>query len=101
GIRDRNVTGVQTCALPICSWARHSPAHFRFAAKVPRIITHDAALENVADAMASFVSALEPLGEKLGPLLVQLPAEFARAERTVEIGRASVGKEGRRGVAGE
>ena len=60
------------------SWARHSPAHFRFAAKVPRIITHDAALENVADAMASFVSALEPLGEKLGPLLVQLPAEFTR-----------------------
>src|SRR5699024_5219068 len=24
GIRDRNVTGVQTCALPICSWETQS-----------------------------------------------------------------------------
>src|SRR6266704_5461439 len=26
GIRDRNVTGVQTCALPICDLARQIPA---------------------------------------------------------------------------
>src|SRR5438067_9233842 len=26
GIRDRNVTGVQTCALPICRWARKREA---------------------------------------------------------------------------
>src|SRR5699024_11791914 len=27
GIRDRNVTGVQTCALPICRDAKRSPHH--------------------------------------------------------------------------
>jgi uncharacterized protein YecE (DUF72 family) len=66
------------------SWARHTPPEFRFAAKLPRTITHEARLAGVAPALQEFVAALEPLGERLGPLLVQLPAEFvrdARAER--------------------
>src|SRR5207249_6678152 len=29
GIRDRNVTGVQTCALPICLFRDHVPQWFR------------------------------------------------------------------------
>src|SRR5699024_11863695 len=32
GIRDRNVTGVQTCALPICRWCRLAPAGHRLSA---------------------------------------------------------------------
>ena len=69
------------------SWARHTPEHFRFAAKVPHAITHEAGLVNVAGALAEFAGALEPLGEKLGPLLAQLPAEFVctpHTQRTVE-----------------
>jgi uncharacterized protein YecE (DUF72 family) len=64
------------------SWAKHTPAHFRFAAKVPRAITHDAGLRGVADQMQDFARAMEPLGEKLGPLLVQLPAEFMHTPET-------------------
>lgn len=60
------------------SWEKRVPANFRFAAKVPRAITHDAALAGCAAELAAFVRALDPLGEKLGPLLVQLPAEFQR-----------------------
>lgn len=60
------------------SWARHTPAHFRFAAKLPREITHDALLRDTGPALAEFVRSLDPLGEKLGPLLVQMPAEFVR-----------------------
>src|SRR5207249_8965364 len=31
GIRDRNVTGVQTCALPICKWSRRDdPVRVRY-----------------------------------------------------------------------
>lgn len=60
------------------SWARHTPDGFRFAAKVPRAITHDARLVGAGEAMASFVASLVPLGDKLGPLLIQLPAEFVR-----------------------
>lgn len=58
------------------SWARHTPEHFRFAAKVPRAITHDAHLRDVAPLMDRFAKAMEPLGDKLGPVLVQMPAEF-------------------------
>lgn len=65
------------------SWARHTPAGFRFAAKLPRAITHDALLREAGPALADFVRALEPLGEKLGPVLAQMPAEFTRDEDTV------------------
>ncbi len=64
------------------SWARHTPDTFRFAAKVPRAITHDALLKGVNDALDQFARAMEPLGEKLGPLLVQMPAEFVRSDET-------------------
>ena len=60
------------------SWERNTPAGFRFAAKVPQNITHTARLSKVSDQMQAFASALAPLGEKLGPLLVQMPAEFIR-----------------------
>lgn len=70
------------------SWARHTPEHFRFAAKLPRAITHDALLRDAGAALKAFAVAMEPLGEKLGPLLVQMPAEFqrdARSERTLDV----------------
>jgi uncharacterized protein YecE (DUF72 family) len=65
------------------SWNRHTPAHFRFAAKVPRALTHDAQLRGVGEMLTAFAKAMEPLGEKLGPLLVQMPAEFARTDETL------------------
>jgi uncharacterized protein YecE (DUF72 family) len=65
------------------SWEKRVPAHFRFAAKVPQSITHQARLSRMGEQMQAFVKALEPLGPKLGPLLVQLPAEFTRDEGTV------------------
>lgn len=64
------------------SWERHTPDDFRFAAKVPRAITHDAQLRGAAPLLADFARAMEPLGDKLGPLLVQLPAEFVRDAET-------------------
>jgi len=60
------------------SWARHTPGGFRFAAKVPQRITHEAKLAKIGEHMNEFVRALDPLGEKRGPLLVQMPAEFQR-----------------------
>lgn len=65
------------------SWARHTPDTFRFAAKLPRAITHDVLLRDTGPALADFARALEPLGEKLGPLLVQMPAEFRYEPDTV------------------
>ncbi len=63
-------------ASVVRSWAKYAPAHFRFAAKVPQRITHEARLTAMGEHLQAFVAALDPLGEKLGPLLVQMPAEF-------------------------
>ncbi len=64
------------------SWARHTPESFRFAAKLPRDMTHEALLKNAGAALEDFARAMEPLGERLGPLLAQMPAEFRRDEHT-------------------
>jgi uncharacterized protein YecE (DUF72 family) len=60
------------------SWEKRVPASFRFAAKLPRAITHDALLVNAVPDLEAFVRSLDPLGEKRGPLLAQMPAEFVR-----------------------
>jgi uncharacterized protein YecE (DUF72 family) len=67
------------------SWARHTPPSFRFSAKVPQAITHAARLASMSEQMQQFAQALEPLGERMGPLLVQMPAEFERDEGTVGV----------------
>lgn len=64
------------------SWAKHTPEAFRFAAKVPQRITHEARLAKMGEDLAAFAAALAPLGPRLGPLLVQLPAEFVREAGT-------------------
>jgi len=54
-------------------WARKVPESFRIAAKVPKRITHESYLESCDDEWTSFVRAMDRLGEKRGPLLIQFP----------------------------
>ncbi|MFH1277704.1 MAG: DUF72 domain-containing protein [Candidatus Eisenbacteria bacterium] len=54
-------------------WARKTPDGFKIAAKVPKRITHDLYLENCEGEWAAFLSAMDRLGEKRGPLLFQFP----------------------------
>ena len=54
-------------------WAAAVPGSFRFAVKVPKEITHDRGLVDGIEALARFLSDVRSLGERLGPLLVQLP----------------------------
>jgi uncharacterized protein YecE (DUF72 family) len=54
-------------------WATSTPVDFRFAVKVPRTITHERKLVDCAEPMARFLDECGGLGEKLGPLLIQLP----------------------------
>lgn len=54
-------------------WAASVPDHFRFTAKVPRGITHDAPLDRGGPLLLDFLSVMEEMGPKLGPLLIQLP----------------------------
>src|SRR4029079_10845304 len=59
-------------------WAAGTPTTFRFALKSPRRITHERRLVDVADAVASLFTAAGELGEKLGPVLFQLPPNFKK-----------------------
>ena len=54
-------------------WAGAVPAHFRFAVKIPREITHEARLRNIEQLFDVFVDEVSALEGKLGPLLCQLP----------------------------
>ena len=60
-------------AAQVRSWAAKVPAGFKVAAKVPQVITHERLLVGCQDEMKSFLGAMEELGEKLGPLLIQFP----------------------------
>ncbi|MDB5411349.1 MAG: hypothetical protein JWL84_6261 [Rhodospirillales bacterium] len=58
-------------------WAASVPAHFRFAVKIPKLISHERRLCGIAEPLDRFLAEAGSLGEKLGPLLVQLPPSLA------------------------
>lgn len=64
-------------ATTIARWADQAPDGFRFAFKVPRTITHDRRLRsNALQLLGSFLRTIEPLGERIGPVHIQLPPSF-------------------------
>jgi uncharacterized protein YecE (DUF72 family) len=65
-------------------WAASTPAEFRFAVKMPRAITHEARLIDCDAEIEAFVSQVMNLGDKLGPVLVQLPPKLDFRFETVE-----------------
>lgn len=60
------------------AWAAETPAGFTFVLKAPQRITHFARLRDVDEPVRLFTDAARTLGDKLGPLLFQLPPNFAR-----------------------
>ncbi|HET6680510.1 MAG TPA: DUF72 domain-containing protein [Gemmatimonadaceae bacterium] len=61
-------------------WAARTPDGFRFALKVPQEITHENRLRGVADVAAMFFDRARELGDKLGPVLLQLGPDFGPSE---------------------
>jgi uncharacterized protein YecE (DUF72 family) len=57
-------------------WREISPEGFLFAAKFPREVTHERNLVGSEPEAESFVRTMAGLGDKLGPLLLQLPPSF-------------------------
>lgn len=58
-------------------WAAAVPPGFAFAVKAPQEITHTLRLAGAEAALDAFLSQVGGLGEKLGPLLFQLPPRLA------------------------
>jgi uncharacterized protein YecE (DUF72 family) len=59
-------------------WARRPPDGFVFAWKVSRFITHNKKLKDCEDPVALVYGRMAPLGDKLGPSLIQLPPQLRR-----------------------
>ena len=54
------------------AWFKRTPSGFKFALKVPQVITHQKQLQDCAEEVDGFVSSVEPLGEKLACALLQM-----------------------------
>lgn len=63
-------------AATIARWAQIMPAHFRFTAKFPGDISHQGDLREQIDAARDFLQLLSPLGQRVSPAWLQLPATF-------------------------
>jgi uncharacterized protein YecE (DUF72 family) len=65
-------------------WAASVPPDFRFAIKLPRAITHDQRLVASDVLLDVFLDEARGLGDRMGPLLVQLPPSLAFDAEPVE-----------------
>ena len=54
------------------SWYHRTPRDFKFALKVPQVITHQKQLRDCAEEVDGFVTSVLPLGEKLACALLQM-----------------------------
>lgn len=61
-------------------WAERTPPHFRFALKLPQEITHERRLRDAEQVAMLFFDRARELGDKLGPILIQLGPDFGPAE---------------------
>jgi uncharacterized protein YecE (DUF72 family) len=76
-----NTTFYATPALgTVRSWAEQTAPDFRFVLKLPKAITHERRLADVADPLRAFLAAIEPLGPRVHALWVQLPPSFSPAD---------------------
>jgi uncharacterized protein YecE (DUF72 family) len=57
-------------------WCRETTPHFCFAVKASRYITHNKKLTDPRSANQKFISLVEKLGSRLGPILFQLPPSW-------------------------
>ena len=71
------------------AWAERTPADFVMAVKMSRFLTHIKRLADPEEPVQRFLGRASALGPKLGPVLLQLPPQFAinleRLERTLAL----------------
>ena len=60
-------------AAVMATWRRQTPPAFRFALKAPGEITHKRRLKEAGPTLAAFANRVGELGDKCGPILLQLP----------------------------
>ena len=59
------------------TWYKNTPEEFKFSLKIPKVITHEEKLSaHSLIELNKFLELIEPLKNKLGVLLIQLPPSF-------------------------
>lgn len=75
-------------------WAQASPSDFIFTLKMSRYLTHLKRLHDPAEPVQRFIERAEGLGQKCGPILLQLPPNYnanpQRLEETLRLFRPSI-----------
>ena len=66
-------------AKTVEGWGAAAPAGFTYVLKAPQRITHFGRLLDVDEPLRYFCEAARTLGDRLGPLLFQLPPNFKKA----------------------
>lgn len=61
-------------------WADQMPPEFRFCPKLPKTVSHQGTLTPHIESAAAFLRALEPLGQRVGPVMLQLPPDYGPAD---------------------
>lgn len=75
-------------AKTVDGWRDRTPPGFLFAAKLPQEITHERGLIDCAGPLREFVTVMERLGDKLGPVLAQF-AYVAKGKDALEYATGS------------
>lgn len=65
-------------------WAAQVPPDFRFSVKLPKAITHEAALRGCGPQLTRFAEETAGLGRRLGGVLVQLPPSLVFDARVAD-----------------
>ncbi|MBF8964664.1 DUF72 domain-containing protein [Pontibacter sp. FD36] len=65
-----------TMAKTIEKWLTQTPAHFKFAPKLHQEITHKRKFQDIEEPLQKFMSRYQLMGERLGPVLVQIAGSF-------------------------
>jgi uncharacterized protein YecE (DUF72 family) len=60
----------------VARWARDTPPGFEFCLKLPRELTHGGLLRPVIHQALGFLDHMRGLGDRLGPMFVQLPPTY-------------------------
>jgi uncharacterized protein YecE (DUF72 family) len=62
----------------LARWVDETPDGFTFVLKAPQRITHQGRLKNTGDPLGFFLDTASAMGDRLGPLLFQLPPNFPK-----------------------
>lgn len=65
-------------------WGASVPETFRFAVKIPKVISHERRLVDCAEPLAQFIGEVSGLGEGLSVLLLQLPPKLVFEVRAAD-----------------